>query len=894
MRIFLGLELGGSTLTAFDDLEPDRGSLGRVVWGPGELLRDLEVRLGLGAEVAPSAVRTAAWAERMHRLSALGRFYSSSFAVDPLGTARAVLELRDELVLSGWNGEAFPTGAARLDALCELEVQRPMLPPGIGDRLLAVCGGLQTRPARLYHSLTLAEPQQLWSSRWQSVFGLLERSGTQFSADQCDLGGAAPDTDLGRVQASVRGVVDASPLQLQGDGTFLILTAPTSWEAARATAAILAGETQRTAVVVRGEDAALDHALEAHGLVTQGVAARSAWRGAVQVLPLALDLAFDPKDPVRMFELLTLPTGPFEGKAGYRLTRALVQSPGIGNSAWEHAKRDLASDALDRVAGWLESPGADPIAGAGKAELVAVIDRVRAWIVGRIAATPDDTTLLSAVVHCSALHAALEVDPRERLNLVEVRRLVESVVASGSVAALLPERSGRLDHVSTPGALRVSRESVIWWSFVDAGHSRTALPWRARERAALSGAGVRLIDPRARLAARAEDWRRVVLSATRRVVLVVPESARGKTLSQHPLWDEIAARTRITAASLARIAVRASDMLLAHRPLPIVRPAHQVLSIRSLPGGHTEWRLRGAARPALTQLSATSLAVLLGCPLRWTLQYGAAIRSGGHALPRAHQLNGSLGHRLIERLVEVQAFEGEQELGFVAHAEAELDELIRREGALLLRPGMGFERDQLRRQLVHAVRELYRMMRSSGLRVVAVEQKVSAAWGKKALEGRIDVLVASDDGSEGIIDVKWGYSSYRKRLGSGSALQLATYAFVYASQSGREVPPSVAYFSLSRGRLLAPTSPLWPDAESVGSLELEETWRRVERTLAQVEGQIANGRLHVTGLRRSLPLLEACEVDEADRPGHFTLSASEACEYCEFGSLCGRRWEAVS
>jgi hypothetical protein len=99
------------------------------------------------------------------------------------------------------------------------------------------------------------------------------------------------------------------------------------------------------------------------------------------VLPLALELTFEPKDPYRALELLTLPAGPFRGVAGYRLTRALLQSPGVGSPAWGSAKTELAklpeADWGARIAEWFEEKGADPVAGASKGALLAVTERVR-------------------------------------------------------------------------------------------------------------------------------------------------------------------------------------------------------------------------------------------------------------------------------------------------------------------------------------------------------------------------------------------------------------------------------------------------------------------------------------------------------------------------------------
>ncbi len=899
MRIFAGLGFGGPTLTALDDPALQQGHVGDAVWGSGELLRDLELRLGIAEDPPVPALRVARWAERMNRLAPFGRFYSISFGLDPLGTARAVLELRDQLVESWWTGASVPNGGARLDALCELELlPEPILPQGVGDRIVSVARKLGSRPLRIYEELTLAEPSELWPPCWRRVFSLLEQAGAAVRPAVHELPGASPRTDLGRVQRALTLELLPDGETLEGDGSFVLLTAPTSSEAARATAAVLARLPVDRTVVVREDDvSALDGAVEAHGLGTQGWTSRSPWRGAVQVLPLALELAFEPKDPYRALELLSLPAGPFRGVAGYRLTRALLQSPGVGSPAWGSAKAGLderpESDWGARITEWFEEKGADPVTGATKGALLAVTERVRAWSLSRVASAPDDVTVRAAAAHAIALKAVLESDTRSTFSLVEVRRLVASILGSGTTVELQREQTGRVDHVSSAGDLRIPRENVVWWSFVDGGQTLTALPWRREELRALANAGVHFVEPALRLAARAKDWRRAILAATERLILVAPASSCGTTLASHPLWDEITARTRMTDADLIRITVRTQDLRSPGTGLPrFERPPLQPLPIAPLPGGHAEWQLPPDSRLSTDHFSASGLSAFVACPLQWGLGYAGGLRSGGQTLARGHRLNGSLGHRLVECLHLRGDFDLPEESAFSARAEAELARLIESEGAVLLRVGMAFERQQLERQLVSSVAELFRILREASLRIVKVEEELEVRWGKRSLHGRLDLLVASPDGEEGILDMKWGYSSYRDQLRSGQALQLATYAFARATQKNGQ-PSHVAYFSLSRGRLLAASPSFWLQSDIDDAPTPAETWKRVERSVEKVDALVARGRLPATGLKRSLPLLEILGVEESGQSAHFSFEPESACEYCALDALCGRRWEAA-
>ncbi|HTA89808.1 MAG TPA: PD-(D/E)XK nuclease family protein [Polyangiaceae bacterium] len=905
--MLVGLEFGGAVLTPADALAPGMGQIGAVTWGARELLRDLELRLGIQTRVVSEAVRIARWAARMGALESPTAFFSRSFAVDALGTARALLRLRDSLVEAGWRGEAIANSGPRLQAIVKLEHQsEPSLPSGFVDRLAAVTDALAHQESLVYEQVTLAEPIELWPSLWQSIFNELERSGTRFEVQRLSLPGASAQNDLGRVQAALLGNPSDA---LQGDGSFILLTAPTAGEAACVTAAIAAELPPAETVIIRAADAGvLDNALTAHGLRAQGWSSVSPWRAALQVLSLALELAFDPKDPQRVLELITLPIGPFSGWSGGLLAKALTESPGIGSPVWERAKAHIAEVAegqsenpdqaaarrtqlLERIHEWLEQPGHDAEIGAPKAQLLSVIERVRGWLVHYLPNALGDATVLTAIRQTDALRAAIDSDVRSSLSLVEVRRIAEFVLDSGTVAQLIDESAGRIDHVDRAACLQVPRANVIWWSFVADGAGHSALPWRRHELAALLSLGLRFPDPKARLSQHAVGWRRAILAATERVVLVAPNTSAGERLSRHPLWDEIVARAKIDDATRQLIAIDAGTLRIPKTTRPMfVGPPLTRAPVLSLPGGIHEWSVPSEDVIPVDQLSTLSLTSLLGCPLRWALGYRAGLNSGGHALPPLFIVNGTLGHRLIEVLHDQDAF-ALPESPFREQAETELDALFRTEGAILLRAGMAFERSQLRRQLVDAVVELARLLKRAELRIIAVERELEASWRGLTLVGRIDLLVEGPGAVEAIIDVKWGLSSYRDLLREGQALQLAIYVFAHATARDLESVPDASYFSLKQQKLFGLPSLLLPNVEDVHGPQLDDTWRKIERSVENVDRVIKSGRFAVTGLRRSLPLLSSLDVATEHYGDHFALSPKESCKYCLFDTLCGLRWE---
>ena len=900
----VGHFFAGATVTEHDELSAVPARLGQPVWGPSALLGNLELYLGLPTPNVTDAVRVQRWSRRLDDAHASRRrFYSDSYVVDPLGTATALLAMRDELVAAGWNGESIAAGGERLETFCELEAGAD-LPPGTVDRLRRVEDELRRARLRPFEELRLAERRTVWPARWQRVFALLEERGVPVRTAPVTFDSGARDTDVARVQAFVRGERPSSPA-LRGDGSLVVLRAETSWELADALAALLRGWNEPSTAILRGGEVhALDEALRAQGLPSQGVLSVNRWRPAAQVLPLAVELAFEPRDPYRVLELLTLPVGPFEGIAGRELASALSEAPGIGGPPWQRAKvaiaermKEGAEDRLARIAEWLEAPGHETV--APRLALLAVADRVRIWLQGRLAfertkdaSSPRCEALGAAFAQAQAFHAALSFDPREELDLVAARLLVEQVSKGGVAFDRSVEQAGRIDPVDSPSGLRLARDVVVWWHCVSGTEGRPSpRPWRLGEVSALRAAGVVLPDPAERLTAEGEAWRQVVLAARERLVLAMPRWSKGEPLEPHPIWDEIVAGLGASDADTAWLTFEART-LLEGRKGPHTAEAVN-LGALALPEARPEWTLDGAKLTPARSHSASSLEALAGCPLRWVLTYRAGIRPGALAsIPSGPRLNGTLGHRLVEGLHLAGALERPAELQY--HIEAHLDRLLREEGAVLLRAGMTFELAQLRKQFASSIARLAVLLDESGLTVVDVESTVEVPWRTGALTGRFDLILADAQGREAILDLKWGRRRYEDLLARGHAIQLAVYSAARRIQSGVSAMPPAAYFSLNSGELIVLDDGPFARARPIDGPSLNETWAKVERTVGQVEHSLTNGRAVVTGVRRSRPLLEALGVPDTHRSHHHEPVREAACGYCPHGALCGRNWERLA
>jgi hypothetical protein len=926
MRILAGLSLGGASLTDSDDLPDGRGEIGRAILGPSGLLGDHRRRLGVVASQTPCALRVARWSARLAAVTEAPAFWTTAFAVDPWGVASDLLRWRDELVEAGWDGRRFPNAGARLDALAAAaEICTPELPAGQADLLARVELAMRARIRPLYQRVDLVEPPECWPFLWRRIFEHHGRLGSVVAVIEPELPGAPSDTDLGRLQSHLRN--GGAPATPKGDGTLLLLRAETPIECASATAALLRASSADDTVCVRGvEPLILDQALARQGLPALGVSSSKALRPALQVLPLVLDLAFEPKDPCRLLELLTLPVGPLQGRVGRELAGALVERPGIGNDTWKRArasaielvekqatKRALeqgigAADAAKqanaragelrrRIETWIERPGYAQVPGAPRAALMDLAADVATWARRRAAVESDEPVFSVAAARAEVLVSVLAEDPRAKLTPIQLGQLVQSVSGGGMGVDLTGEVAGRLDHLDAPAALLRPRATVVWWGFVEASAgSIHRAPWRAAEIAALHAAGIHPVDPVVEARADALSWRRVVLAATRRLVLVAPCSQGGAPTALHPLWDELFARMGGSDQVLAALTLADRDLL---RQAKVAGGSVALPGVRSPapldpPRMRDKWLVRKGLLAARDRHSASSLEALLGCPLRFVLTYHARLDEGGViGLPAEHLLYGSLGHELARRLFQdADNLPPRREL---ADRAGELfDALVAEEAAQLLQGGMKRERAQLRAQIVRSMVGLGQLLRGGRLRVVAIEQECSARWREREIGGRLDLLLADSGGRDVVLDLKWGRTRYRIKLEEGFALQLAVYAFLRKAAKRAKAFPPAGYFSLREAALLAIEPEAFGESQPVYGPTLEETWKRAERTIPEVEKMLLSGTVPANGPNAPVELAEVLGIP-GDRPGkHLLFRPGMACEYCVHDGVCGARWEGWS
>ena len=439
----------------------------------------------------------------------------------------------------------------------------------------------------------------------------------------------------------------------------------------------------------------------------------------------------------------------------------------------------------------------------------------------------------------------LKAHGRELLTQDNVRRLIEDVRGTGAPitdrnAEVVPgqPRVLRADHAGAFGPLAASAvDNVIWWD-CQATDRVQRWPWSRTERAALAANGVHLQAEDEQLEWLGKAWLRPVLAARERCTFILHDDAE----RHHPIWDQIASLTE----GLPMLQIASSDTA-AQLGVP-----QGPLQSRTLPPKVRWWQLPASVTlPQRESESFSSLDAYIHSPYQWLLRYAARIRPGSlGSVSDGSLLKGSLAHRLYEEFLNAHpAISAIDTRTIDAWVDAYIPTLLQQEGALLLESGRQAECERFITQVQESLTTLVEHLQSAGVVSVQMELQQEGLYAGGKLNGSIDLLATRADGTEAVVDIKWGGRSYRRdALLANSYLQLATYAQLRRN-NGAALSPALSYFIVMDAHLLSLNHDFFPNAEILkpeGEENAAQYWQRFEQSWRWRKAQFDQGLVEVT------------------------------------------------
>ncbi|MEO1261066.1 MAG: PD-(D/E)XK nuclease family protein [Bacteroidota bacterium] len=915
MQLTFGLHLDDQTLPRKDT--PTGGSL---VGGPRRLLAFLESHLGLtGHPENIDYLRIEQFRQALIlRISANegALFFAKSFAADPFATAAELLSRRDELKLAGWDFNAKADMPPRIGTLAEIEAvfhnqpdreEEPLeLTVGFADRF---CQILEKIPEQghPFTSIVLNEPLELLPCHFQRLFRLMENSGsrptigqvpaivTGAGVDQVERSGGQPldlfsqppssdmaESDLEKFKSRIAGK-SLKKQTLTADGSLLVLKAKRSNEAAAYLAQVLRlNEHFRPACLIPEKNRTLDIALVKAGLPSLGILSASLARPALQILKLAPTFLWQPIDPFKILEFVSLAIKPLPDELATEIARQVARSPGLHGEGWYAMTKRYFSELEQKepvkvveeqrrqYEFWFERQRYTIDRTVPKREVIQVYDYIREWAYQLFEEqNSKGHSLLVLSEQAKRIVELLQALPESELGYLQLERIVRTIYEPSPVT--FQEREvGHLAFTMHPSAFIGPVKETVWWDFVQHEPTHFFSRWYPSERQFFQQQNLYLDTPELENSRQLWQRNRPVLMTGERLMLLIPEVVDGVETLSHPLLGDLEAAFDNLEKITINISSGRSDLLGQFLKLPV----WEKISHRQLGAPKPFIQVKDTDSMERESESLTSLESLFYFPYQWFFRYKIKLtKSAILSVVKDQALLGNLAHRVFERLFKKEEIFDFDKIALDEWITAETQKLLRREGAVLLMYGREPERIAFINKLKYAAWSLVSHIRDNGWKVVATELDLHGGFpidlqpetGQHSVPVKgIADLVLERSGELAVVDLKWRGATYRANvLKNEEDLQLVLYSKLLA-QDGPWA--HTAYFIIENGKLISRNNlafknnvPLAPEKDAV---EINERiLQRMEATWRWRMAQLAKGEIEVR-TRQTLQEIEEKYAEE--------------------------------
>ena len=317
MHVYFGLGLDGRA--CLPGITESEATFGKSIVGPLGMLHLLETAAGTVGPEIRDIQRMLNYLRALQAVNSPARFFHASLKTDPLAVARHLLNVRDELKMSGWNGNAVSQNQ-RLHDFAAIESAAKEI-SGIPDRLVRAIERFKECDTTSLASVDLVDSLEHFPELWRQAIELLKAKKSKITNLKIDFNEEPHSGDLGSVRKSLAFSSVAAP---KGDGTFRVLVGQDPWQAARWMVAWLANQGEdisQSVIIAPSRYRRILAAAFAERQIPFGDdgGTPSIARPAVQVLVLSLALAWAPKDPKAALALLLLPISPIPRAMAFRL-----------------------------------------------------------------------------------------------------------------------------------------------------------------------------------------------------------------------------------------------------------------------------------------------------------------------------------------------------------------------------------------------------------------------------------------------------------------------------------------------------------------------------------------------------------------------------------------------
>ncbi|MEL6867180.1 MAG: PD-(D/E)XK nuclease family protein [Bacteroidota bacterium] len=897
MHLYFGL--------AFDDIVQPRDlslEAGVNYLGPKGVLHFLEQHLGL---VHPPAdiehLRIEQYRQAVYRYLEVEEmaFFKASFEADQLATASALLAMRDELLLANWSFGLMPNMPERLQVLAIIEQyfqatdseETPLLlSPGFADRFNAILEALPRRQHPI-QQVSINEPLDLLPSHYRRLFDLLTQQKVKINS----LNTPSPvlDSDLGQFQQML--LNRDKPVQkqsLKADGSLLIIKAERETAAADYLARLFRRNPNfRPYCLIPEKNRALDNALIQEGLPSLGIRSASLARPSLQILKLVTTFFWEPIDPYKILEFVSLAVKPLSDELGNIIASEIAQTPGLQGEGWKIAIRRYFEQ-LEEAAGkdkkidaenirqqyqfWFSRTRHNINHSVPKSEVIEVFDYLSRWASEEYEERNKNNPSLRVLSsQAQRIKELLEVLPERetRLSNLELERIVRTIYEPSPIT-FREEALDHLPYLHQSSAVIDAVDRLVWWNFSRNEQDHFFSIWYQSELTYLKQEKVRLQGPTDKNQLLLWQRPRPVHYTRQQLLLIMPEKVDGTAVYPHPLHDELEARFD----NLSTISLHLSKGAPSNFDVFFELPRKEQLPFYPL--GRPKAFLK-SQRPDLLghseQETFSSLDTLFYYPYQWVFRRKLLLRKSSIlSIVPDPTLMGNLAHRFFELMFDEDIHDWDRNR-VNEWIDQQAHQLLTKEGAVLLMYGREPDRIAFINRIKYAAWSLLSLIQNNAWQIKATELDLNGRFEEVDLKGKADLVLQRGE-ELAIIDLKWRGAARRERvIRNEEDLQLILYARLLHPE--QPLAPHSAYFIIEVGKMISRNNRAFKEIVAVSPesdpAEIKQRiFQRMAATYQWRMSQLKTGEIEVR-TRQTVPsieerysdqLMDLLEMKEEDAP----------------------------
>ncbi len=854
MTIYFGNALDDNCMPAATE-----SSFGVHYFGPQKLVHFLSTLLGLpkpssGVEYLRLEQYRQALIKHINAAET-PPFYTRSFKADQYAVSMELLGRRDELVLAGLDLLTTKKTPERIAALSQIEnfFNHKAGAFWVYDKHLAYLLKNLHRYSIPIEKLYYIGPKHLFQVPILRLFNILEEKGVALIP--LNEKANALNNDLGHFQNNLQRQPFKKPFQQ--DGSLMVFRGPNESLMASFIANLLKNNpSYRPGFLLGNACNALDNAFIQEGLPALGIETSSYAKPSLQILKLAPLFLWQPIDPYKLLEFVSLQLKPLDDELAKRIALHIAQLPGIRGDRWygmvtqffrelEEAEHPDLKDIRFQYRFWFERTQHDAQQGAPKKEVIEIFEFIEHWAtIAFRDSGEEEVNLRMLSIQAGNIKALLETTNEERLTPLEIERIVRTVYEPGR-NQIVNQQLGAFNSCNHADGIIQPMDKVLWWNFVDADPTYYFSRWYDEELAFFAEQGIEVETPDRQN--QLLNWKRKqpFLKTRRQMVLCIPDKYGGQAINPHPYYGNLlAAFVDFREMDIDSVADR--EYIAKFFKEPVLKPVFGNLNRENktflrLPGHSDLFKNREVETP-------TSLEDLFYYPYKWFFKHYCKIKSSALlSVVDQSTLCGNLAHRFFEELlVEVDHnWDKETVENWI---EERAYSLLQQEGSILLMYGHEAERINFINRIKFAAWTLVNLLLNNNWHVESIEKEVKGKFADISIKGRVDLILKRGE-ERAILDLKWKGLTYRKQmLKNEEDLQLVLYSKLLSEE---ERLPLTGFYIIERAALLSRSNKGFREAIIHSASEEDEDevlnriYQKMIKTYSWRKQQLENGLIEI-------------------------------------------------